>query len=47
MTKIAIYKKFGKQLYTDQEEWNGVPDTLHTQTNTHTCARASWQITGM
>ena len=26
-------------IYTDQEEGNGVPDTLHTQTNTHTRAR--------
>ena len=34
-------------IYTDQEEGNGIPDTLHTQTNTHTHARVSWQITGM
>ena len=27
-------------IYTDQEEGNGVPDTLHTQTNTHTHMRA-------
>ena len=33
-------------IYTDQEEGNGVPDTLHTQTNTPTRTRASWQITG-
>ena len=26
-------------IYTDQEEGNGVPDTLRTQTNTHTRAR--------
>ena len=26
-------------IYTDQEEGNGVPDTLHTQTNTHMRAR--------
>ena len=27
-------------IYTDQEEGNGVLDTLHTQTNTHTHMRA-------